>query len=214
MTYPQKPEKASAKDVIRKITKQSDPAEIAAAVDAALRAQYENAIAYQRTKGRTVNLTEAEFFALITPSRRKRMERAMAERKFERFMKSNYGYVLTWKNRKAYQGGVMDAKTAAYINREDSERTAQFGPGDTHSQESIDLIRKARTGKKATDATRQKMAAAKKGKTRDDETRAAISAGLKGKAKTPEQIEKMRAAAKARWAAKRAERENGEGEGK
>ncbi|MGF6155800.1 hypothetical protein M2267_001028 [Ensifer sp. KUDG1] len=203
MNYPPKPQKASAQDIIRNINKRSDPAEIAAAVDAALRAQYENAIAYQRLKGRTVNLTEAEFFALITPSRRKRMEKAMAERKFERFMKSNYGYVLTWKNRKAYKEGVMDANTAAYLNREDSERAAQFGPGDTHSAESINLIRKARTGKKATDATRHKMAAAKKGKARDEETRAAISAGLKGKQKSPEQIEKMRAAAKARWAAKR-----------
>lgn len=209
MTYPQKPEKASAKDVIRKITKQSDPAEITAAVDAALRAQYENAVAYQRQKGRTVNLTEAEFFALITPSRRKRMEKAMAERKFERFMKSNYGYVLTWKNRKAYKGGVMDKDTAAYINREDSERATQFGPGDTHTDESIDLIRKARTGTKATEATRQRMSNSKKGKPRDDEARANISAGLKGKPKDPAHIERMRESAKARWAAHRAAKEAG-----
>lgn len=205
MIYPQKLEKISAREVICRITKKSDPAEISAAVDAALRAQFANAIAYQEMKKRRVELTEAEFFALVTPSRRQRMERAMVAGNFERFMKGRFGYVLTWKSRQAKEAGVMNFQTAAYLNREDSERACQFGPGDKHSDESKAAIGKARTGKKASDATRQKMSKAKVGKSRDDETRAAISAGLKGKPKSPEQIAKMKAAARARWAAKRAQ---------
>lgn len=207
MSYPKQVEKISAREVIRRITKQSDPAEITAAVDDALRAQYANAVIYQAMKKRRVDLSEAEFFALVTPSRRQRMERAMAAGNFKRMMKGRFGYVLTWKSKKAKETGVMNKDTAAYLNREDSERACQFGPGDTHSDESKAKIAKARTGKKASDATRQKMSKSKIGTKRDDETRASISAGLKGKPKSPEQIEKMRVAAKARWAAKRAEAE-------
>ncbi|KQO79467.1 hypothetical protein [Rhizobium sp. Leaf262] len=205
MNYPPKPIKASAIDVIRAITKQSDPVAVSAAVDAALLAQYANARTYQLLKKRTFNLSPEEFFALITPSRRQRMEQRMAEGRFERFMKSNYGYVLTWKSRAAFKAGVMDASTPCYVNREDAERACQFGPGDEHTADSKDLIRKSRTGKKASDATRAKMSRSKVGKKLDAETCAKISAGLKGRAKSPEQIEKMREAAKARWAKKRVE---------
>lgn len=206
MIFYSKPEKASARDVILKITKQSDPFEIAAAVDAALVAQYENARLYQLQRKRQFDLTLEEFLSLITPSRRARMEKAMAGRSFERFMKGRYGYVLTWKSRKAFKAGVMNKDTACYLNREDSERASQFGPGDEHSDESKDLIRKSRTGKKATDATRAKMSRSKIGVKRDADVCANISAGLKGKSKDPEHVERMREAAKARWAKVRAEK--------
>lgn len=204
MEYPIKKPKASAREVIRKITKQSDPVEMAAAVDAALYAQWQNARDYQELKKRTFTLSFPEFLSLVTSSRRQRMEKAMAKGQFERMMKGKFGYVLGWKNRKAFQTGIMSVETAAFLNREDSERSTQFGPGDQHSDESKDLIRKARTGEKASDTTKKKMSDAKKGKTRDAETKQAISASLKGKPKTEEQKEKIRAAVKARLAEKKA----------
>lgn len=200
MSYPQKPEKISAVEVIRRIHKQSDPTEIASAVDAALHAQFMNAVAYQATKKRKVEMTFEQFLTLVTSSRRQRMERAMAAGNFERFMKGRYGYVLTWKSRQAKEAGVMNLQTAAYLNREDSERACQFGPGDTHTEEAKAKIGDARRGKKASDATRAKQAAAKTGKALSDEHREAISAGSRGKPKTEEQKQKMREAAKARWA--------------
>lgn len=207
MHYPEKKPKASAREVIRKITKQSNPVAVAEAVDAALFAQWQNARDYQELKKRTFVLSYSEFLSLITSSRRHRMEKAMASGNFERFMKSRYGYVLGWKSRKAFQAGIMSVETAAYLNREDSERSTQFGPGDQHSDESKDLIRKARTGKKATDATKAKMSKSKVGVKRDEETKKAISDGLKGKSKTPEQKAKIAAAVKARLAEKKAAKE-------
>lgn len=205
MSYPQKHEKISVAEVIRRITKQSDPAEIAAAVDAALKAQFLNAVAYQAVKNRRVEMTFEEFLTLVTSSRRQRMERAMASGNFERFMKGRYGYVLTWKSRQAKEAGVMNLQTAAYLNREDSERACQFGPGDTHTEEAKAKIGEARRGKKASEATRAKLSAQKMGKPLSADHCAAISAGSRGKPKSEEQKQKMREAAKARWAAKRAQ---------
>lgn len=198
--------KITAREMFLRITKQSDPVEISAAVDLALEIQFELARNYQEKRGRTFALTLPEFISLVTKSRRQKMEAKMKTGNFDRFMKSNYGYCLTWKSRAAFKTGVMSIETACYVNREDSERSCQFGPGDTHSLESIDLIRKARTGKKASDATKAKQKARKMGHTVDAEQRAKTSAALKGKPKSPEQIERMKASSAARWERVRAEK--------
>jgi len=195
--------KISAREVFLRITKQSEPADIAAAVDLALEIQFALARDYQEKRGRNFELTFPEFMSLVSKSRRNKMEAKMRTGNFERFMKSNYGYCLTWNSRRAFKTGIMSIETACYVNREDSERSCQFGPGDTHSEESIDLIRKARTGKKASDATKAKQRARKIGHVVDAEQRAKTSAALKDKPKSPEQIAKMKASAEARWAAVR-----------
>lgn len=204
MEYPIKKPKSSAREVIRTITKESDPVEVAAAVDAALYAQWQNARDYQEMKKRTFDLSFPEFLSLVTRSRRQRMENSMAKGQFERMMKGKYGYVLGWKSRKAFKTGIMSLATAEYLNRDDSERSTQFGPGDEHSDESKDLIRKARTGKKASDKTKAKMSAAKKGKQRDEDTKKSISNTLKGRPKTEVEKAKIRAGVIARLAEKKA----------
>ncbi|KQR32494.1 hypothetical protein ASF91_13240 [Rhizobium sp. Leaf155] len=207
MQYPEKKPKASAIEVIRRITKQSDPQQVADAVDAALFAQWQNAATYQHVNKRSFELTFEQFMTLVTPSRRKRMEAAMTKGTFERMMKGKFGYVLGWKSRSAFKTGVMSIETAAYMNREDSERSTQFGPGDQHTDDSKDLIRKARTGKKATVKTRAKMSASKTGKPRDEETKQAISNALKGSQKSEEHKAKISAAVKASLAEKKAAKE-------
>jgi hypothetical protein len=198
--------KISAREVFLRITKQTDPADITAAVDLALEVQFDLARQYQEKHGRRFELTFPQFVSLVTKSRRQKMEAKMRSGNFERFMKSNAGYCLTWKSRAALKTGIMSVETACYLNREDSERACQFGPGDTHTAESIDLIRKARTGKKHTDATKAKQSARKMGHAVDDEQRAKTSAALKGKPKSAEQIARMKGSAAARWERVRAEK--------
>lgn len=89
--------RGSARDVIDQITKGSDYQAVTNAVNAALRAQYENARLDQLQKKVQFDLTFDEMLALVTPSRRKKMEDKMRAGTFAPFMKSIYGYCLSWR---------------------------------------------------------------------------------------------------------------------
>ncbi|MEA1843043.1 NUMOD3 domain-containing DNA-binding protein [Agrobacterium tumefaciens] len=212
MTYPIKKEKASAREVYERITKGSEQVDIDAAVEAALIAQFENARDYQESKGRKFELSLDHFLQkLATASRRKTMGKKMKTGNFDGFMKSNYGYVITWRSRKAFHTGVMDNETAIYLNRIDAERAAQFGPGDKHSEESIELIRIARTGTTQAEETKSKISKSMMGHEVTDEARQNMSDARKGKTDSEETKAVKSAKAKARWARYRAEKENTNG---
>lgn len=102
------------------------------------------------------------------------------------FMASDDGYVLTWKDKAAFSAGVINAETMEIKTRKMSQRVCHMQAGETHRPESIEKIRKARTGTTQTPATRQ-----------------AISKALRGQPKSEEQKAKMREAALARHARQR-----------
>lgn len=181
------------------------------AVEQALRRQWEQAEKYQTANGRVFALSWDRFSKLATPFKRKKMGDKMRANNFERFMRSMSGYVITWRTRKDFHNGVLNDETAIFVNREAAKRAVQFGPGDTHNEHSIELIRAARTGTKQKESTRQKIAKSLKGTKPSAETRQRQSQARTGKKDTEETRANKRAAAIARHAAARAAKENNNG---
>jgi len=173
-----------------------------------LQRMYESSKRRQTEAGVQFDLTFEEYLGLITKSRRRAMQEALNKGDLKRLMESAKGYVLTPKGRSEFAAKICNKDTYEFVNREKSRRNQHLKKGDKHREDSKQRIAAARLGTKHSDETREKIKAGNLGQTRSDETRAAISAAQKGKSKTPEQIEKMKAAATARWAAKRAAQEN------
>ena len=174
------------------------------ALELALKEQFERARVNKIKAGIQFDLTLPEFMALVSSSRRQKIMQKLNTGNFPEFMKSNYGYVLTWKSRAALATGIFDKETACYVNRIDSRRNQHFAKGDKHEPETIEHLREINLGKVVSDVTKERMSEAHKGSECTDETKAKISATLKGKPKSPEQVAKMKAAATERWAKKRA----------
>lgn len=172
-----------------------------------LERMYGSAKDRQTKAGVQFDLTFEEFLELITPARRRMMQVELNKRRLKRFMDSNRGYVLTPKGRKELADKLCNKDTYEFVNREKSRRNQHLKKGDTHREISKAKIAESRRGTTQTDETREKIRKGNLGQTRSAETCMAISAGNKGKSKTPEQIEKMKEAAKARWAAVRAAKE-------
>lgn len=172
-----------------------------------LQRMFESSKKRQTEAGVQFDLTFEEYLGLITKARRRIMQIELNKGNLKRFMESARGYVLTPKGRSEWAAKVCNKDTYEFVNREKSRRNQHLKKGDKHREDSKQRIAAARTGTKHSDETREKIKAGNLGQTRSDETRAAISAAQMGKPKTPEQIEKMKAAATARWAAKRAEKE-------
>ncbi|TXM70891.1 hypothetical protein [Methylobacterium sp. WL120] len=107
------------------------------------------------------------------------------------FMASDDGYVLTWKDKAAFKAGIINAETMEIKTRKKSKRVCHMQPGETHRPESIEKIRKARTGTMQSPSVRQ-----------------AIGRALKGQPKSAEHKAKMKAAALARHARRREQTQN------
>lgn len=96
------------------------------------------------------------------------------------------GYVLTWRNRAAKLGGVMNKETACYASAQVSIRNCRFMKGEIRGP-----------------VTRERISAALTGTTRPDEVKQKIAASQTGK----KYSEESKAKRKATWAAKRAVKE-------
>lgn len=199
--------KATPQEVIAAITKQPQRQDL----NAHLQRMYDSSRRRQIENGVTFELTFEEYLSLISKARRLRMQRELNRGNLKRFMESNAGYVLTPKGRAEKAAKVCNVETFEFVNREKSRRNQHLGKGDTHREDSKQKIAVARTGTTQTEETRAKIKASNLGQTRSDETRANIAAGQRGKPKSEEQRQKMREAAKARWAAVRAAKEAQDG---
>lgn len=199
-----------AKQIVENIQARLNNRVISSELNELLERKYEYAKRYQIGQGVTFNLSLKDYLSLITKGQLDNMERRVKDGSFKRFMKSDYGYVLSWKDKAAKETKVMDSSTACFVNREKSKRSQQFKKGDKHSAESIELIRTKRTGTTHSDATKQKMRDAHEGTTMSDETKAKMSAAKKGRLLTDEQRDAIAAGQRRRHAERRAAKEAAE----
>lgn len=163
-------------------------------LEAFLYGRYEASKAYQEGEGRQFDLTWEEYMSLW---KRKRylLSKVREQVLFgnpHAFMASDDGIVLSWKDKAAYKGGVLNIHTAEFKTKEMSQRVCHMQVGDKHTPESIEKIRAARTDVPRT-----------------EEAKEAISRALKDKPKSDEHRAKMAEAARKRWARKRAEKATG-----
>lgn len=200
MKYIQPENKLSAQDVLNRILGKEDDAQVRAAVTDKLMAQFSRAKKYQEGRGVVFTLTFDQLLSKITPSRWKRMESKMRSGEYSDFMKSAFGYVITWKNREALNTKVMNIDTVAFLNREDSKLNSRFIKGDKHTDKAKAAIGNSRRGKKMSDETKSKISAKKTGVKQDAEVVAARAAKLKNKPKSEEHKARMAEAARQRWA--------------
>lgn len=174
-----------------------------------LERKYEAAKRYQKKQGVQFDLTLNEYIDLIQRPQIQSMEKKLKKGTLKRFMKSDFGYCLTWKDRPSRATKIMNAETAVFVNRQKSKRNQQFVKGDTHTQESKDAISKGKTGQKQSEETKAKISASKTGTKASDETRAKQSAAKKGRKLTDEQKAAIAEGQRARHAARKAAKENG-----
>lgn len=160
-------------------------------LQAFLHGRYEASKAYQESEGRQFDLTWDEYQSLW---KRKRylLNKVRQQVLFgnpHAFMASADGIVLSWKDKDAFKGGILNVHTAEIKTKEMSQRVCHMRLHDKHKPESIDKIRAARTNVPRT-----------------KETKEAISSGLKDKPKSDAHKAAMADAARKRWARKRAEK--------
>lgn len=145
---------------------------------------------YQVDKGRTFNLTTAEFATVIAPHQRRTIIKHLNNGTMSDFMKHRlYAYVMSWVSKEAFIAGVMDKSTAKVMTRKASEIMCGIKKGDKQSE-----------------TAKAKIGAAKRGKTQKAkhvEKRANAQRGVKRGPPSEAHKEAQRVAARARWAAKR-----------
>lgn len=169
---------------------------------------------YQTARGVLFNLTLPEYLALISSAQMQNMELRLKKNGLKRFMKSEFGFVLTWKSKTAMHAKVMDATTAEFVNRVKSRRNVQNQKGETHTQKSKDAISAALKGVAKTAEHKANISAATKGVKRTAEARANISAGKTGRKQSQAQKDAIAEGQRRRHAeraAAKAAKENGNG---
>jgi hypothetical protein len=203
----------TARQFMDRIAGRYDTDAVLMAVHFHLKHQHAKAKRYQEKRGVRFDLTLDELLSKITVSRWRKMEAKMAkgEAEFLKFMAGGYGYVISWKNRKALRGKVMNIDTVAFINRDDSKLNSRFVAGDKHTEKAKKKQGDANRGKVASQETREKIRQSKLGKKQSEETVAARAEKLKGVPKSEEHKERMREAARKRWAKVRAAKEAAHG---
>lgn len=169
-----------------------------------LKARYDSAKKTQLRNGIQFDLTFDEFLTLVGAGKRQTITKQMKAGTTNEFFRSYSGYCLTWKDKAAFEGKVMNVETAVYITRRMSRRINQFTTGDKHTDASKAKISASKTGSKHKASTKKKISAALTGKDVSDETRAKMAASKRGTTKSPEERARISATMKATKAAKRA----------
>ncbi len=174
--------------------------------------KYEASKRYQKRNGVQFDLTLHEYIDLISRPQIQSMEKKLKKGTIKRFMKGDFGYCLTWKDRPSKAAKIMNTETAVFVNRVTSKRNQQFVKGDKHSDASKAAISKAKTGQTHTEDTKAKISASKTGQTHSDETRAKQSAAKTGRKLSDEQKAAIAEGQRARHAARKAAKEAGNGQ--
>lgn len=196
-------DKATPQQVIEKITKQSRNTDLTPH----LKRMFESSKRRQEGQGVRFDLTFDDYLSLITPGRRRIMQRELNRGNLRGFMESNLGYVLTPKGRSEKAGMVCNKETFEFTNRRKSKENQHLKKGDRHRDDSKAKIAVSRTGKTHTEETKEKIREANKGQVRSDETRANIAKAKLGTTDSEETKNRKSEAAKARHARRRAEKE-------
>lgn len=159
--------------------------------DEFISAWLEAARIYHEKAGRKFNLTVVDFDEVITPHQRKTLKKHLNADTITGFMAHRkWGYVLSWVSKEAYLAGVLDKTTAKVMTRDASERMNHIKKGDKQTEAAKAKIAKSLTGYVQTEAHKQARSDAQKGRKRGP--------------MSEEHKAKIREAAFAREAAKRA----------
>lgn len=172
-----------------------------------LNRKYEASKRYQTKAGVTFNLTLDEYLSLISSAQIDNMEIRLKKNGLKRFMKSDFGFVLTWKNKTALHAKVMDVSTADFVNRIKSKRNVQNQKGDTHTQASKDAISAKLKGVSKSNEHKAAISAATKGVKRSAEAKENISKGKTGRKQTQAQKDAIAEGQRRRHALRKAAKE-------
>jgi hypothetical protein len=145
-----------------------------------MQARLERSKAYHEIKGRQVNLTLEEYFDLHTPGQLRTLRERFEDNSIASFSRCKWGYVLGWRDRGAFQAGVLDRYTAQVLTREASRRATFKQKGDRHTDEVRRRISAKLRGRKQQAGHVQKRAAVQRGVKRgpmSQEHKEAIRAG-------------------------------------
>jgi len=141
----------------------------------------------------TFDLTESEHLALweTKPKFLSKLAAKLAKNRAsaDSYMRSEFGPCLSWVNKQAKKGGVMNRHTAEVISHKDSQKRFRMQLGESHSEKSKRKISESKKGVKHTSAHKAK-----------------VSAALAGVPKSPESNSKRSSAMRAHWDKKRAEK--------
>jgi hypothetical protein len=190
--------------ILSTIQKQLDGSYLNPALITILSRMFESSRRRQVAAGVLFDLTFDQYLSLITKTRRQRMASEFRQGNFAKFMKSQSGYVLTWKDRPSRASGLMNMETACFVNREWSRRNQHFKKGDRHTDASKAAIAASRLGKTHTEETKAAIAAGNTGKVQSAETRKKIGAARTGRKHSEETKRKMAEKRAAYWATRAA----------
>jgi len=124
---------------------------------------YDSAKAYQTSKGRGFALTFSDYIQLWGTRRITKLTSLKDDGRLHvRMGDKAFGWVLTWRSRKAFLTGCMDRDTAQITTRQASKQACTLSKGEKHTPEAIEKIRAARTDTRHSDATKEKQSAAMK----------------------------------------------------
>lgn len=168
---------------------------------------YSRSANYQTKKGTQFQLTFAEFLDLFDSNMLNSMARSFIKGSIEQRQRSDFAYVLTWKSRQDLLNGVMNASTAMVGTRKVSQHNCRYLPDEERDEKARKKMSDKKKGKPRLESVKKQISETKKGQTYDESHRRNISNGLKGKPKSAASNTKRSDAAKAMWAARKAQKE-------
>ncbi|WP_105405076.1 NUMOD3 domain-containing DNA-binding protein [Neorhizobium sp. T7_12] len=200
----------SPQQVLAAITAPRSGRSISAELREILEIKYDASRRYQTSRNKVqFDLTLEEYIGLMTPWQLAQMEKKLATGNLRKFMGSDFGYVLGWKDKAGKASGIMNAETAVFCNRETSKRNLQLKKGDKQTEAGKAKIAKARTGTKHSAETKAAISKTKKGVALTDEHKAALSVAKKGRKMSDAHKAAIAVAQAARHAARKAVKEAG-----
>lgn len=179
-------------------------------VQAYLRSWFNTSIENKRKAGAVIELTYEQFMEhVITPRQVKSLDKAYSEfrLKDQQAISNPYAYVITWVSYSAKTTNIYNVNTAVVTTRVKSSIISKPKKGEKLRPSHVANLSKSMTGKKKSDDHRRNISDSMKGRVVSDDTRQSISTTLTGTTNTDLTRQRKSEAAKARWAAKRAEKE-------
>lgn len=128
-----------------------------------MQARLDRATAYQAEKGRQVRLSLDEFIGLHSPYQLTNLRKRLHEGTINSFLGCKWGYVLGWRDKTAFESGILDRDNARILTREASLKATFKQRGDTHSADVRLRISAKLTGRSQKNSHIKKRAAAQRG---------------------------------------------------
>ena len=136
--------------------------------------------AYQLSRGKRFDLSLVEYLALHSHRQLDTLERHFEAGTLHHFLRCKWGYVLTWRSKTDFEGGILCAGTAIVVTREESRRRTYLKKGERQSDDTRAKIAASKRGAKHSDDHIEKRTAPQRGVKRGpmtEEHKAAIREG-------------------------------------